>query len=75
MHASELPHMEWILKDIPLFFETYSPGDGVTRYRFFSKPSDYFSGSAIKTVLGRTRALEFADAFIFGYNAANGYCK
>lgn len=45
--------------------ETYSPGDGKTRYRFFRsrKPVDYFGGTALYTALG----LSEAEAWLAGY--------
>lgn len=46
--------------------ETYSPGDGVTRYRFFIEPTDYFAGSGMGTVLG----LKDAVTWLRGYQAA-----
>lgn len=44
-----------------LWVATYSPGDGVTRYRFFDKPgNDYFGpGSGVCTELGLKRAHRF----------------
>jgi hypothetical protein len=39
-----------------------SPGDGVTRYRFFENPNvgnDYFSGSGMCTVLGLKKAWKY----------------
>jgi hypothetical protein len=47
---------------------TYSPGDGVTRYRFArsGEQTCYFSGNGITVVLGRKEArlwlLGYADA-------------
>lgn len=48
---------------------TYSPGDGVTRYRFarqFDGQTSYFGGDGIVTLLGRKEArlwlLGYADA-------------
>lgn len=41
----------------------YSPGDGITRYRFFDRePFGYFSGRGIYTALG----LKEANVFIAG---------
>ena len=44
-----------------LYLDTYSPGDGVTRYRFFTEPdNDYFGpGHGIFTALGRKEAQTF----------------
>jgi len=48
--------------------DTYSPGDGVTRYRFFaSEPFDYFGGRGIYTALGLKEANTFADGLEIGY--------
>ncbi len=52
-----------------LYVYAYSPGDGVTRYRFTREPSDYFAASGsnkLYTALG----LKEARTFIEGY--ANG---
>ena len=51
---------------------TYSPGDGVTRYRFHygEEHPDYFaSPHPVGTVLGAKNAMAFIDAFTAGYNA------
>ena len=50
----ELAEMGWTLA-------SYSPGDGVTRYRFFCTPNqDYFGGSsAVYTALGLKEARVF----------------
>ena len=44
-----------------LYVASYSPGDGVTRYRFFDKPgNDYFGpGSGVCTVLGIKKAWKY----------------
>ncbi len=46
---------------IGLYVRTYSPGDGVTRYRFFTNPeNDYFGPeNGICTVLGLKAAKLF----------------
>jgi hypothetical protein len=59
---------------IPLYIATWSPGDGVTRYRFFTKPNtprgaDYNAGGQIHTVLGYKNAELFVEAFTAGYVA------
>ncbi len=56
-----------------LTFETYSPGDGVTRYRFFRLSdgvTDYFAGDGVITVLGRADAALFIAGALEGYNLA-----
>lgn len=52
-----------------LHVETWSPGDGVTRYRFFSEPADYFGGSdniKLYTALG----IKEASTWLLGYIAS-----
>lgn len=46
---------------VGLWVCTYSPGDGVTRYRFFDKPGNsYFGpGSGVYTALGYREACTF----------------
>jgi hypothetical protein len=44
---------------VPL--STYSPGDGVTRYRFGT--ADYFAGHALATVLGAHDAGVWLDGY------------
>lgn len=53
-------------EDYGLFIDTYSPGDGITRYRFFTEPKDYFSDNGLFTALGRKEALAFARGFCAG---------
>lgn len=53
-------------RDRGLFVDTYSPGDGVTRYRFFLTDSDYFSDHGIYTALGWKEAVTFAAGFMNG---------
>lgn len=51
------------------YVDDYSPGDGVTRYRFFRKPSRYHGPeSGIYTALGRKEALVFAQGVTLGFN-------
>ena len=49
-----------------LYCNTYSPGDGMTRYRFtLSSADDYFGpGNGIYTALGWKEANVFAAGFI-----------
>ena len=51
-----------------LFVRTYSPGDGATRYRFFTDPANtYFGpGNGIATVLGISAAEAFVGAYAAG---------
>lgn len=56
-------------KSLGIRVHTYSPGDGVTRYRFFRYWSDvdsYFSGPGIYTALGIREAETFLDGFSAG---------
>ena len=47
-------------RECGLHVDTWSPGDGVTRYRFFDKPSGYFGPhSGIFTALGFKKAAVF----------------
>ena len=51
--------------------DTYSPGDGVTRYRFFSEnAANYFSGNGVFTALGFKEAIAFARGLSVGYHNA-----
>jgi hypothetical protein len=55
-----------------LTVETWSPGDGTTRYRFFDKPGasqTYFGpASGLYTALG----LKEAWNYLYGYGAGRG---
>lgn len=54
-------------------FDTYSPGDGVTRYRFFRGDYSYFSvpgWDTIYTALGFKEAMTMAMGISAGYRAA-----
>jgi hypothetical protein len=55
---------------VGLTLYTWSPGDGVTRYRFFTNHhvSDYFEGEARFTALG----LREAEAFVRGFQVGKG---
>ncbi len=48
-----------------LYVSVYSPGDGISRFRFFKgvKPRSHFSGDGIRTVLG----IANAELFLSGY--------
>lgn len=58
-----------------LYVATWSPGDGVTRYRFFEKPSDYHSGDSIYTALGRKEALTFITGYSWGVGRESRMAK
>ncbi|KKL83152.1 hypothetical protein LCGC14_1977590 [marine sediment metagenome] len=49
--------------ETPFYVSAYSPGDGVTRYRFFSKPGNtYFGpGNGDFTALGWKEAAVYAN--------------
>jgi hypothetical protein len=46
----------------------YGPGDGLTRYRFFAVPMDYFAGKGLGTCLGAKESMTWLD----GYEAGKG---
>ena len=61
-----------------LYVRTYSPGDGVTRYRFFHKAADgstdntYFGPeNGLFTALGLREAHRMLDGYIAGKQAAS----
>ena len=64
------------LKNYGLSIDSYSPGDGVTRYRFFDFPedseraTDYFAGYGIFTALGWKEAITFATGYCRGMERA-----
>lgn len=45
----------------------YSPGDGVTRYRFSRQAGDYFEVQAVYTALGFSDAKRWLEAYALGY--------
>jgi hypothetical protein len=52
---------------------TYSPGDGVTRYRFFHVKTDFAGGFGIYTALGRKEAMAWLRGYQSGrYDGAVG---
>lgn len=60
--------------DVPLYVATHSPGDGLTRYRFFDHlinghQPQYDEGLGIYTALGAREAHTFIDGYIAGYRA------
>lgn len=53
---------------VGLFIRTYSPGDGMTRYRFFDNVNrSYDSGGEIFTALGLKEANTFVTGYVQGY--------
>jgi len=53
-----------------LYVDSYSPGDGVTRYRFMTTDVDYFATNGVFTALGIADALTFAIGAMTGYQQA-----
>jgi hypothetical protein len=51
-----------------LHIRTYSPGDGVTRYRFFTDPANSYFGPSIG--IGTVLGFKAAETFVNGYCAA-----
>ena len=47
-----------------VFFSTWSPGDGVTRYRFFKTYTDYFAGDGMYTALGARESICWLRGYI-----------
>jgi hypothetical protein len=62
---SKKSDLEAQARRVGLYMATYSPGDGKTRYRFFTKPgNDYFGpDSGIYTALGPKNAKIFLDGY------------
>lgn len=72
----ELNSMEQAAAAVGLFVTTWAPGDGQTRYRFFTKPvtskakyADYHQGDGLYTALGRKDAMAFIAAYGKGRSA------
>jgi len=65
MVTSRKARLMRLAKEAGLHVATYSPGDGVTRYRFFKskKPVSYFQQTGLYTALG----LLEAEAWLSGY--------
>ena len=51
-------------REAGLYVDSYSPGDGVTRYRFFGKPMDYFAGGGLFTALGKKEAETWLEGYV-----------
>jgi hypothetical protein len=59
--------LEQAVSQSGLHMATYSPGDGVTRYRFFNRSSarvGYFESDGLFTALGRKEAYAFARGYL-----------
>ena len=66
----KLTRLEELQKSLPsgLYVYTYSPGDGITRYRFSQSASScYFACRSIYTALGYKEAATFARGMAEGY--------
>jgi len=59
-----LRKLEEKAKAAGLYVDSYSPGDGYTRYRFFNKPMDYFAGSGLFAALGTKDAETWLEGYI-----------
>jgi hypothetical protein len=67
--TTRLQELEDYTRSVGLHVSTYSPGDGVTRYRFFEKPGNTYFGPAS----GMHTALGLKDAWNFIYSYGAGY--
>ena len=56
-----------ILAPMGLTVDTWSPGDGETRYRFLPLGKDYFSDRGIWTVNGKGNADTFLTGLVQGF--------
>ncbi len=58
--ATRIEELREKAREKGLYLATYSPGDGVTRYRFFRTPSGYFGPeNGIYTALGLKEAYTY----------------
>lgn len=64
-----MTYVEELAASVGLHVSTWSPGDGVTRYRFHREPSGYNAGREVKTVLGRKDAVLFLEGVRIGLNS------
>ena len=60
----KMTKLERKAREAGLYVDSYSPGDGVTRYRFFGKPMDYFAGRGLFTALGKKEAETWLDGYV-----------
>jgi hypothetical protein len=60
-HTTQRELLAQYARDAGLFVASWSPGDGVTRYRFFDKPGNTYFGpqNGICTELGLKKAWKF----------------
>ena len=61
--------LEWVCREAGFYMTTYSPGDGVTRYRFDSKDEDYFATNGDYTALGIAEARVYVAGRLDGCDA------
>lgn len=64
--TTRLQELEEHCANVGLYVDTYSPGDGVTRYRFDPERPDYFAMRGIYTALGLKEAWAFANGYAYG---------
>jgi len=67
--------LERAAEEVGLTVKTWSPGDGVTRYRFFNdalrhKQSYFGPGNGVYTALGYSDASTFVTGYVVGYAKA-----
>ena len=65
-----MTRLEELRKSLPVGWgvDTWSPGDGVTRYRFFDRePHGYFAGRGVYTALGIKEAETFVAGVCLGF--------
>lgn len=63
---TRMEELEEEARRVGLYVTSYSPGDGVTRYRFTREPADYFAASGankLYTALGLKEARTFIEGF------------
>lgn len=58
------------LEDTGIGVREWSPGDGVTRYRFVWAGQSYFETDGLVTVLGYGNAQRVARGILIGYDVA-----
>lgn len=62
--------LEYAARDVGLTVSTWSPGDGMTRYRFSDDGQDYFACQPLYTALGIAEAVTWFRGYASGYHAA-----
>ena len=69
--------LERAAKEAGLFIGKWSPGDGMTRYRFFERAGNTFYGPdcGIHTSEGSAQAMEFLTGFCYGRMAGRKEVK